>query len=126
MVMAKAQGNLESNQVRIIEVSGTAPVGQALDFTQSFTVNSDKVLKVEWAGRVSNNDVGGWLTDGSNVNVYLNDYYMPIAQANNRKGTATPIWLPAGTHHLKIRISGSNSFTVSGKAMLSAIEFNVE
>jgi hypothetical protein len=102
----KAQGNLQFNQVILVDLG---PSG-----SQSISVPAGKVWKIESVGIASN---------GSNNGVYLrNSGAQAIAHfsnVTNAYSTTLPFWLPA---------SYSGSFlnsTSSYRTSVSIIEFNV-
>jgi hypothetical protein len=102
---SKAQGNLQFNQVLLIEIAASG--------TYTINVPAGKVWKIESGGSYS----------GSNTGIILrNAAVQPIAQFSNSSTIATscyPFWLPSG-------FSGSFlNGTAGGRISISIIEFNV-
>lgn len=101
----KAQGNLQFNQIILLDIASGA--------TQAITVPANKVWKIESVGTGTS----------SNPNVDLrNSSAVSIAHFASMTGTgataAFPFWLPAG-------FSGSFINFNSARSCISIIEFNV-
>lgn len=103
--VVKAQGNLQFNQVILLDIATAA--------TQAITVPANKVWKIESVGTGTS----------SNPNVELrNSSAVSIAHFASMTGTGAtasyPFWLPAG-------FSGSFINFNSARSCISIIEFNV-
>ena len=120
---SNAQGNLQFNAAKIIEVSNVNGsyafiVGgnQGIAHDTTFIVPTGKVWKVESASTsIINTTSNNWSLisiDGKNVYGW-----------NISNGTF-PIWLPAGLHSMTFIYSASASYN-SGKGSINAIEFNI-
>jgi hypothetical protein len=118
-----AQGNLQFNQVMLLDF-GPISVSSVAIFSQSITVPSGKVWKVEHAS-VWREASGYRLTGDAPYSLYI-DNICVVQQTNaatsGSKSNSFPIWLPEGTYFLKISNS-SSAMTLA--ASLNAIEFNI-
>lgn len=106
----KAQGNLQFNQVRFIEMQFTYP-GQD---TITLNIPANKVLKIE------GHSIAG------NACIYINDKPLSLPNTNGLNQPVFPIWLPSGNYSLKL-IACNSGFSAGNvvKGAISAIEFNV-
>lgn len=126
-VSANAQGELQFNQVRLIEVVGTGGVGQVVSISEQFNVPEGKVLKVEWARLSTSGDGGTTWSAGQEAHgaAFVDDYL--LVTSINSEHSDRPMWLPSGTYEFRMAIASSNQAPARMcKARMSAIEFNVE
>ena len=146
-----AQGNLQFNQIRKIDITGNQSYqynyntgNTQMNFaTQTITVPTGKVLKIEssfvrmtYSG--TNNEakpLTGTNGGTNNIDVLLlfldNNIIAHQAGANNEFKNLRyqyPIWLPAGSYQIKLvgdcTTNGSTT-TANANGMISAIEFNI-
>jgi len=120
VVMAKAQGNLQFNQVIRLSYSGTVVTSTTPVTAGTITVPANKVWKIESGSALDSKltTVAFSLTvDGQLV-------YNGHSPASSMPFYATqPIWLGAGTYNVSVAlVSGSN---IAFVARISALEFNV-
>ncbi len=122
--MAKAQGNLQFNQVKFFQLNviQTSSNG-TFDFASvAITVPANKVWKIEAASPTSyspstgSHSFGGRITLDGNL---LSDFYSTPGQLSH-----LPFWLPAGSYNLELRSSTSTP-TFYFKGAISVIEFNI-
>ena len=146
-----SQGNLQFNQIRKIDISGSQSYSynysngnSQMNFAmQTIIVPTGKVLKIEssfvrmiYSG--TNNEAKALTgTNGStnNIDVLLmfldNNIIAHQAGANNEFKNLRyqyPIWLPAGSYQLKLIGDCSTNgptTTANANGMISAIEFNI-
>jgi len=106
----KAQGNLQFNQVRYIEMQFTYP-GQD---TITLNVPANKVFKIEGH------------TIAGNACIYINDKPISLPNTNGLTQPVLPIWLASGNYTLKL-IACNTGFSSGNivKGAISGIEFNV-
>ncbi len=121
---AKAQGELQFNQVIFLEKSIVLPANISSPFTeQSITVPAGKVWKIESVMasffQNSSSPNPGFSTSGT---VMLNKKI--IFSTGNVANF--PIWLPAGTYTIRYIYNQSTSGSINELyGGISAIEFNV-
>ena len=114
-----AQGNLQFNDVKNIEITGTTSpfdpnIGVPISTIGTITVPTGKVWKIESTSVKENNT-----SDISSTPSYV------LILNNHRasgKSSIFPIWLSAGNYLVKVS-GGAASIAVI--ASISAIEFNV-
>jgi hypothetical protein len=122
--IAKAQGNLQFNQVIFLEKSIVLPANISSSFTeQSITVPAGKVWKIEsvMASFFQNTATPNpsFSTSGT---VMLNKKI--IFSTSNV--ASFPIWLPEGTYTIRYIYNNSTSGSINELyGAISAIEFNV-
>jgi len=120
---SKAQGNLQFNKAKFIELAGYPimnghwiqwPVDSAI-----IAVPTNKVWKIENIALSSiDTSWGGQLiASGSCYAFLLLNSVMVVGTANSQA-----IWLPAGTYKFKLM---SLEKTYMAKALISAIEYNI-
>ncbi|MDX2001887.1 MAG: hypothetical protein SFW35_05630 [Chitinophagales bacterium] len=124
-----AQGELQFNQVRNIALSVSGNGATTLTQTQSVTVPSGKVLKVETAyfsySAASTPTAYYALAGGSNyVNLIINDVIVS-STGSTLPSNGGVYWLPAGTYSFVMQgyINSSGSFIL--RSNVSCLEFNV-
>lgn len=119
-LMAKAQGNLQFNQVMRLSYTGTIASNAAPVSAGSFTVPANKVWKIESGSAVDSKlfTVQFSLTvDGQLL------YSGHSAGSSMPFYTSPPMWLSEGTYNVSAAlITGSNYSFV---AKISALEFNI-
>ncbi len=122
---AKAQGNLQFNQVKLIKLSYVVPNNNSYQaYSQVITVPAGKVWKIEsviGSAQGTTNYVSpttSIVLDGITLFFYGNT-------TGNYLSAPLPIWLPEGSYDLTLVSSSgvSTGTTISGR--VSAIEFNV-
>jgi hypothetical protein len=124
LTAAKAQGNLQFNQVIFLEKSIVLPANISSSFTeQSITVPAGKVWKIEsvMASFFQNTATPNpsFSTSGT---VMLNKKI--IFSTGNV--ASFPIWLPEGTYTIRYIYNNSTSGSINELyGAISAIEFNV-
>ncbi len=124
--IAKAQANLQFNQVIYLKYSYVLPNSnsyQKADYT--ITVPAGKVWKIESAVASSQNSGSNYVSptstlvlDGVNLTFYASG-------SGAYKDAPLPIWLPAGTYDVTLVTSASTSAGAITSGRISAIEFNV-
>jgi hypothetical protein len=123
----KAQGNLQFNQVKNIEITGTTlpydpNTAVPISTIGTITVPTGKVWKIE-STSVKENNLNAIYTTSSFV-LLLNSHvaYATNQGTNNQPFVFLPIWLSAGSYQVKI---SSQAAQMSAIASISAIEFNI-
>jgi len=117
--LTKAQGNLQFNAVKNIEMHGAGyPAGSI----GTITVPSGKVWKIESVHFSSGENVELYGSSGKKYNLFIDKHLV----FSNRVTSGAilvklPIWFPSGTFDV-VAETGSG---YSGYAKISAIEFNV-
>lgn len=119
-----AQGNLQFNQVVLIQATASASSNTNTTL-QSVSVPAGKVWKIEHASLIQDPN-GNRATSALSCDMYL-DNVLVIGHENNardgNKPNPFPLWLPEGTYQLTVYQATGLTLTYSGS--LSAIEFNV-
>lgn len=122
---AKAQGNLQFNQVKYIKLSYVTPNNNSYQgYDQVITVPPGKVWKIEsviGSAQGNSNYVSPTTTvtlDGVVLSFYS-------SSSNGYQAAPLPIWLPEGSYTLSLVSSASltTGTTITGR--VSAIEFNI-
>ena len=114
-----AQGNLQFNDVKNIEITGTTSpfdpnIGVPISTIGTITVPTGKVWKIESTSVKENNT----------SDISSTPSYVLILNNHRASGNSSifPIWLSAGNYLVKVS-GGAGSIAVI--ASISAIEFNV-
>jgi hypothetical protein len=124
----KAQGNLQFNEVKNIEITGTTlpydpnVFGVPISTIGTITVPTGKVWKIESTSVKENNLFPIYST--SPFVLFLNNHvaYSTNQGTNNQPFVFLPIWLSAGSYQVKI---SSSAAQLNAIASISAIEFNI-
>jgi hypothetical protein len=118
----KAQGNLQFNQVKNLEITGTTTLNGALQLTTigSITVPSGKVWKIESVTAFENTIQANYYTYGLGLKVNIGNHI--AYDASNNVTIHYPIWLSAGNYLIK---SCGNTGPINVVTSISAIEFNI-
>lgn len=121
---ANAQGVLQFNAVKNINLYITGPGSSTADNDTVITIPQGKVWKVESASTSENYVPGGWspyLGDGAFV--FIDNTVVYFSDIDYR--TPFPLWLKAGTHNFTLSGYQGSSSQYEWRALISAIEFNV-
>jgi hypothetical protein len=137
-----AQGNLQFNQVVLMEWIGTNPINASTLYNTfgayPFTVPAGKVLKIESMNISWNRSNMPYVPsdpqvifNGTHNNeppmLFLNNTVVHINGEVNQAGiTKTQIvWLPAGNYTFYMSARHSNTYVQEFSAIVTAIEFNI-
>jgi len=113
----KAQGNLQFNEVKNIDITGVLPLGYELNTIGSITVPSGKVWKIESVFSFEN-------TPPISVNALSGSSGTSTLIGNHKaSNNGSPIWLSPGNYLIKCVTGGG--LNVSVLTSISALEFNV-
>lgn len=124
--VAKAQANLQFNQVKLIKLSYVTPNSNSYQvYDQVITVPAGKVWKIESVIGSAQGGTSNYVSPTTSVildGVILSFY---SSSTGNYQAAAFPIWLPEGSYTLGLVSSASvtTGTTITGR--FSAIEFNV-
>ena len=122
-----AQGNLQFNDVKNIEITGTTSpfdpnIGVPISTIGTITVPTGKVWKIE-STSVKENNLNSLAGNGSFVLLLNNHVAYSTYQGNSGfPFVFLPIWLSAGSYQVKISSGAPQINTI---ASISAIEFNI-
>ncbi len=114
--IAKAQNNLQFNRAVVIQADSVSNCSSGCPDTilyRSFTVEPNKVLKIESINFVPGNYV-----------LFVNN--TPMSRTSTGIMNSFPIWLPSGSYSIYFgTYNSANSAAGQYAYMLSALEFNV-
>lgn len=122
------QGNLQFNRVinqKIIQTANMAAFGS---ITQTVTIPSGKIWKIESAAVSPIFPTGGYLGQTYNCFTLKLDswtLYTKLCSGAVRDPINFPIWLPAGTYTLRLYNDQNSLSNTFQEGMLSIIEFNI-
>lgn len=124
---AFAQGNLQFNEAKYIELGMTLAPSVSYQFVeQTITVPSGKVWKLESATGTYVQNITPYPTYSPSIHIFLNRRMIFGTTTNPLIGNTFPIWLPAGAYTLRLAHTTSTSSSVHEiVGFVSAIEFNI-
>jgi hypothetical protein len=118
-----AEGNLQFNQVKLIEFSCSTPMS-GVNYPCSpsnITVPVGKVWKIEQASAFV--DLGqGYSTGTQSYSLYINNSLLYSGTPNL---SITPMWLPEGIYNIKVTNQGCSPNCNTLRGSINAIEFNI-
>lgn len=119
-----AQGNLQFNAVKYIQMSVTQSGTTVFTETsQVVTVPANKVWKIEMIATTATNNGSANSSSGSNSGMVILDDRI-LYNSNSTNQPAVPFWLPAGTYTLSF-LSNTLSNGHNAYSTVSVLEFNV-
>jgi len=129
---SKAQGNLQFNQVKFIELAGinynnTPPVYyyKGID-SVTITIPANKVWKIEKAKAVGVDSLNGYPDFYGHGQPFLTLNDVPMYEASSAEvGFGNILWLPAGTYKLRLMARIPSNDGGKFKGFISAIEYNI-
>ena len=119
----KAQGNLQFNQVKNVEITGTTlpnttQIGNPISTLGSITIPIGKVWKIESVTGIKNGQESNDIF-GTHVRVLIGNHKALVSPGDEI--IMFPIWLSAGNYPIKAGSNPLDSLIIS----ISAIEFNI-
>jgi hypothetical protein len=119
----KAQGNLQFNQVKNIEINGTTllnttQIGNPISTLGSITVPIGKVWKIESVSGIKNGQESADIFN-THVRVLIGNHKALVSPGDEI--IMFPIWLSAGNYPIKASSNPLENLIIS----ISAIEFNI-
>ncbi len=127
---SKAQGNLQFNKAKFIELEGMqynfAPFNyyRGVD-SVTITIPANKVWKIEKVQAVGVDSLTGYYDENIHGLLYITVNDVAISEPAGYPQQTGILWLPAGTYKLRlmarIGINGQGKF----KGFISAIEYNI-
>jgi hypothetical protein len=120
----KAQGNLQFNQVKNVEITGTTlpydpQLGNPISTIGTITVPTGKVWKIE---SISSKENSLRQITGINIVTLIGNLIAATENSNSFQDAKLPIWLSSGSYSIKISSSASILNIITA---ISAIEFNI-
>ena len=117
--------NLQFSQVLNLDFSSTCNVGYSWSSAGTFTVSSNKVLKITSCSAFATDLNSFANASGASMKIGNKLVYNQGHNTNISNGVAMPVWLESGTYTVYLFGRSTNSSDNNLKGSISAVEFNI-